>query len=99
MMIQVTQFMRPDGRQVPQTTNISNECQSRYEAILESKCRLTAEVLTDGKISLCIESKWGDYDMKLVSNGPEIITTIEAMLQNFTIEKYEKWVNEQMAEI
>lgn len=98
MIVEVTQFKLPDGRKVLQTVNVSDDCQEGYKEMLESSCRLTSEILMDGHVSLCIESKEEDYAIEIVENGPEVIETIENMLKNFTIQKYEKWVNEQMME-
>ncbi len=60
MTVTVTQFMRPDGRQVKRELEISDEYKEKYEEILSCDARLTAERLIDGTVSQTIEC--GNFD-------------------------------------
>jgi len=89
--VEVTQFLRPDGRQQKQTTTLDNmAAQPHYVAMRAAGCRLTAENI-HGQVSLCIEHPEGDFRHKIVANGPLIQRAIEEMLVSFTPEKLADW--------
>ncbi len=93
MTIQVTQFIRPNGRQEIATTTVDNKCGDNYKLMRELGCRLTAEVLRTGEISLCIEHpEHGVFDIRIESNGPAVKHALEDMLMVFSKERLDKWV-------
>ncbi len=71
MIVEVTQFMRPDGRQVKHELEVSDECKEKYEELLSCNTRLTAEQLMSGAVSQTIECTDGDLDFAL-TKGPDL---------------------------
>lgn len=97
MTINVLQFIRPNGRQAPQTTEVSDDCADGYKLMQECGCRLTAEVLTTGEVSCTIEHPAiGDFDIEVTENGPDVPKGIERMLKEFSKEKFEAWKKEMI---
>lgn len=84
--------MMPNGREVLRETDVSDACYEGYRLMLECGCRLTAEMLTTGEVSCTIEEPdLGDFDISISPNGPEVPKGIEAMLKDFTVEKFNEW--------
>jgi hypothetical protein len=96
MKIQITQFIPPNGRKEEVTTEVSDECKPQYEAILRNGLRLTAELLRmHNTVSCCIENlKYGDFDISLTVNGPQVQTGLEEMLKRFDEQHYLRWLSE-----
>jgi hypothetical protein len=98
MTVEVIQFMLPNGRQVRQTTQVPDDCAPGYEAMRAAGLRLTAEMLTTGEVSLCIEHPGeGDYAIDVVSNGPAVQDSIARMLREFDGKKCRQWLKEVRA--
>jgi hypothetical protein len=96
VIVPVTRFCLPDGRQVPDETTISDDCKAKYEEMRAAGCRLTAEILSNGNVTCCIEHReYGDFDISLTENGPEVQAGIETMLRRFTLEAFEAFKAEQ----
>jgi hypothetical protein len=66
-----------------------------YEKFLEMRkhdCFLTVEKLSTGQISQCIQDpRFGDYDIMITDNGPEVVVKRREMLLDFTTEKLLAW--------
>lgn len=91
MIVPVTRFAR-HGTQIDDSTEIASDCADRYAAVRECGCRLTAEVLSTGHVSCCIEHpRLGDFDISVTPNGPQVQVGIEKMLLRFTPEKFAAW--------
>lgn len=76
------EFSDPDGT-LAKTMEILNNC----------KCRITAEFLRLGGLSLCIE-EWdlGDFDCELCgSSVQEIENGIRKLLGRFNLDTFNKW--------
>ena len=92
MNVEVTQFILPNGRKEVGQMDASNDCKDKYEQLIRSGCRLTAEILRTGEVSLCIEFmdtagyEGFDYDCKISNNGPEITSVLSNMILNFDTE-------------
>lgn len=92
MTVEVTQFIQPHGRQSLATTEISDDCQEKYKLMQAAGCRLTAEVLGTGHVSVCIEDpELGDYKIELAKNGPDVQKAIEKMLMEFDSAQFAEW--------
>lgn len=90
--IPVTQFIRPHRGIREETTEISEELRPKFELMQKLGCRLTAEVLPTGHVSLCIEQpSLGDVDCRIATNGPQVQEKIEAMLGDFTGESFNQF--------
>lgn len=96
MQIEITQFLLPDGRQRRCTLVIPDELGGQYERIKRSGVRLTAEVLTTGEVSLCLEDPGvgDDFDIRVVENGPAVPQAWEDMIRQFDTAAYKAWHND-----
>jgi len=83
----VLQYMMPDGRQVHMKTPLPVECLEAYEAMEAANCRLEAEVLSTGEVSVTISDSEYDRDCRVVKNGPDVKTALAAMLNRRTWEE------------
>ena len=81
MIVDVVQFLMPDGRQKEITTELPDECEGLYRNMLECGCRFEAEVLTTGEVSVTISDDEGDVDIVLSKNCPDVQGGMAAMLQ------------------
>jgi hypothetical protein len=92
MIIEAVQFMRPHGYQKIVDREISDDLAGKWKEIQDSGCRLTMEVLMTRQVSICIEDEdWGDFDSRIVLNGPEVISAVEDLIRNFTMEGFVRW--------
>ena len=89
MTVEVTQYLRPDGRQELMHTDISDDCRGAYIAMQERGWRLAAENLTTGEISLTVEDLLCgmDVEIEVVPNGPEVPLAIERILKRSMIDR------------
>lgn len=94
MIAEITQFYLPDGRNRSHKTELPDDCAVGYEAMKRLGCRLTAEVLMTGMVSVTIEHEEGDYDINVVKNGPEVQEALAHMLRAFDGAQFEKWLKE-----
>jgi hypothetical protein len=97
MIVKMTQFLRPNGRQVAVTCEgVDNNLQKNYDEIVARKMRVTCEELRTGKVSLALEHEQGDFDMELCDNAPDVPKqALERLLGRFTAANFEKWLEEQ----
>ena len=90
--IEIIQFLRPDGRQQMVKTAIPSELKPKYDAIRDAGLRMTAEVLSTGKVSIWIEDPGrGDFQGAIVNNGPEVPGAIQDLLSGFNAEALAAW--------
>ncbi len=71
LIVDVIQFMRPDGQQVPHQLEIDDTCEPKYKELIACGLRLTCEQLMSGKVSQTIESPDFDFDISL-TNGDDL---------------------------
>lgn len=94
MQVIITQFFRPDGRQVPQSIELADDLAPKLKEIQDAGCRLTAEVLTTGMCSFAVEHPDGDFDLELCENGPQVPTKITELIRRFDAVKFAAWKEE-----
>lgn len=95
MIVELTQFMRPDGRQVASSCDVSEELKEQYQQLRSLGCRLTCEVLQTSDISLAIEHEEGDYAIELCENAPDKPkAALEKLLRRFKPEEFREWLKE-----
>lgn len=89
MKVSVTQYMRPNGRQVTHELEISDECKTQYAAIGECTARLTGEQLMSGVVSQVIECEDFDFDIILTPglDLEENIRALETLILRFEKER------------
>jgi hypothetical protein len=83
MIVQVRQYLRPNGRIENVTTDLSDDLASHYSEMIALGWNFGAEVLTTGNISLTIEDldKGEDITGRIVSNDPSVQSAMEDMLR------------------
>ena len=82
MTVEITQYMRPDGRAVLMLTDINDAFEAPYRVIQGRGWRLAAEHLTTGEISITLEDLATEEDLagEVIPNGPEVPRAIERVL-------------------
>ena len=80
--VEVTQYLLPDGRQKRFTTELPADSEAAYGDMLARGCRLEAEVMLTGEVSLAVvnPSEQRDVDNEVVFNGPAVQVALVAML-------------------
>ena len=81
-LVDVVQFTRPNGVKVDQQAEVPIELKSNYEDMLSHGCRLEAEVLSTGHVSLTVTSEERDVDIRVVDNGPSVLRALQELLHN-----------------
>lgn len=99
MKVPIVQFMRPGGRQVPESIELPMVTPEQIQAIDDAGCRLTAEVLLNGKCSFCIEEpELGNFAQKICENGPAMPVVLTEMIQRFNRASFNAWKDEANAQ-
>lgn len=95
MIAKFTQYLRPNGRQVPAEFTIADDLAGHLHLIHSVGLQLAAEVLTTGHVSFTIEnSDSDDFDSELVPNGPEVPVAIDRLIRRFNLASYEQWARQ-----
>lgn len=99
MLIQVTQYLRPDGRRKVLQFTIPDEYQQQYDLICKCGCEITCEQLMSGKAVQYIGNEHGDFITKLTGAGDREAAgaALFKMIQEFNKDRFEKW-NSQFKE-
>lgn len=92
MIVEITQFIAPDGEQRTRQCEVPDDCAVGYESLRRHKCRLTAEVLMDGMVSQCVEHEEGDFLIEVTPNGPPVHKALVKMLREFDGATFEYWL-------
>lgn len=79
---EVLQFMMPDGRRNPSSTELPIESQAAYLDMQKHGCRFEAEVLSTGHVSVTISDPKAecDVDIHVCANGPDVQSGMVKML-------------------
>ena len=92
--IDIVQFMRPDGRQNPQKTDLPIRFKEAYDEMLTAGCRFEAEVLTTNEVSITItHPEHGDLGIEIIPNGPKVPEAMNRLMEERPwerIHRYEK---------
>ncbi len=98
--IPFTQFLLPNGRQIPTTIDVDDESFAKYQEAQKLGFRMTSEILRTGAVSMCIEDRnLGDYDMTLCTNGQDVHIKLKEMLMRFDPIEAQKWIDANLEEI
>lgn len=71
MIVKVTQYMRPNGRQVEHELVINDACKEKYEEMKDCGFRLAAEQLMPGTVSQTVEGSGFDFDI-IITDGSDL---------------------------
>jgi hypothetical protein len=93
MIVDVIQYMRPNGRQVPLKLEIDDKCEAKYKEIINCGCRLACEQLQTLEASQTIENADLGFDFDIIitegSDFNENEKALEDMILRFDIKSYE----------
>lgn len=81
--IPFTQYLRPDGRQVPVTIDRPADVADLAQRIIDRGFRFECEHLTTGHASLTIAGRDDDVDIEVVRNGPDVPVAVDRMVKRF----------------
>lgn len=99
MKVPIVQFMRPSGHQVAESIELPQVTKEQIELIHDAGCRLTAEVLLNGKCSFCVEEpELGDFDQTICENGPRVPVVLTEMIHRFNRASFDAWKDEANAQ-
>ncbi len=95
--IPFTQFLRPNGRQVPTSVMVGDAEYAAYQKLASMGFRLTVEQLMNGIVSQCIEDpELGDFDSVLTQNNEQVKIQLSKMLLRFNCTTAEEWRNNML---
>ena len=99
LVVEVTQYLRPNGRKNPCTTLLDASLEPNYILMQSRGLTFGAEELMTGMVSLTIEDlpREEDVQMRVVPNGPEVPAAMEDMLRWCTVENIDAY--EAQAEV
>jgi hypothetical protein len=80
MEIDVTQYMRPNGRIEMMKTDISDAFEVPYNVITRRGWRVAAEVIATGAVSITVEDDEQDFACDIAYNGPAVQKAIEGCI-------------------
>ena len=94
IQIELTEYVRPNGRTRTVTMNVNPECESAYNQIKQSGARLGFEVLgRAGTVYVFLDHpKLGDYVSEILPGEEHLKSTIERFIQRFDATDYERWM-------
>jgi hypothetical protein len=78
--IPFTQFMMPNGRQVPVTIDRPREIADRAAFLISQGCRFEIEMLRTGEISMAVEHGDDTWAIEIVPNGPEVLPAVDRIV-------------------
>ena len=81
--IPFTQYLRPDGRKKEGGFDRPQEIYDRAMKIIEKGHVFEIEVLTTGHVSITISNGKEDVAIELCKNGPEVLTTVDELVNKF----------------
>ena len=94
--IPFTRFHPPYGRREQVGMEADSNTYALWEKVRDAGLHMTVEVLSTGKVSICIEHpKLGDYACKVVNNGPGVVVSARNMLERFNPDELARWVLER----
>ncbi len=93
MNLEITQFMRPNGRPKTYEIIVPDECKSQVDLIQKNGCRITAEQMMNGEAAQYIsnEEVENDFDICVTACGKEADTGLLAMIERFNESAFQKW--------
>lgn len=83
MDVFLTQYLLPDGRKRETHITLPDEAERPYIEMLGYSCRLEAEILSTGEVSVTVfhVEEEIDLDIEVVPNGPEVQDALMKMLK------------------
>jgi len=86
-MITFTQYLRPNGRKTQVEIDRPEEIETKANALIKKGCRFEIEEMMNTTISMTIsypssnpKSEEGDFCHRISSNGPQVPTKVDEMI-------------------
>lgn len=80
MLVNVTEYVRPNGRRTHHQIGIDDKYQRDYDSMNDAGCCLEAEVLRTGQISLTVTSEDADVDILIFDEHKRLVEKIGEIL-------------------
>lgn len=98
MIVEITQYVRPDGRPRNFSLVASEECYLKHELIQSCGCRITCGQLNSGEIAQYITNVHGDFAMKITpANDTEAAdNALLEMISEFDKNKFMEWIGQKI---
>lgn len=96
MLINVTQYMRPDGHTKPQQVEIPDKYKSVIDKLNKLDLRITCESLTNGLVAQYISHEEGDFAIELSFPGEKSHQKLLEMLDAFDEDAFKRWLTTQI---
>jgi len=90
MSIPFTQFMRPDGRPVQTSIDMSKEIEDKAFKLIDAGYFFESEVLQDEGISLTCTKDDENMGIELCENGPEVEQALKRLVEELYKFEFEK---------
>jgi hypothetical protein len=100
-VLEYTQFMRPDGRQVEKAfEGVPIELLAFWKTIQESGLRLEVEMLVSGEVNVTLTDKDAeeDYDGFVCPNSPQVPENITKMFRRFNADEHLQWRRDRLGD-
>lgn len=90
MLIDVCQYMRPNGRKQWNKVEINDSYEEKYKQLLSLNGIVSAEVLMDGTVVVYLEQMPDGFEifMEHIDNGPQVLTAINKMFEDFSVDEW-----------
>jgi hypothetical protein len=100
MIINVTQYLRPNGRKVVHEFEIDEKYKDQYNNLTAYGCHLTCEQLQTGHGVHYISHRLGDFQSVISAPGnfKEAEEKLLSLIEAFDHRLFEEWVEQQRAE-
>ena len=85
IVVQFTQYLRPNGEPRPMTTAVGQDLKHKVAEILDNGFRFEIEELTEGTIHMTITDEHADYYSRLCANGPPVPANVDALIRGFDL--------------
>jgi len=93
VLIEITQYMRPNGTGVVHCLEVDDALKAKYESILSCGCELTCEQLMTEQVSQTISNDYGDFAIEVTAAGDldAAFTALIKMIKAFDKDVFEAW--------
>src|SRR5260221_6538289 len=78
---EITQYLMPNGKRIKSQTDLPISIKDDYDDMIKHGCRLEAEVLSTGNVSVTISDGEEDLEIEIIENGPEVRKAIIDMIR------------------
>lgn len=94
MILKFTQYLRPDGRAVPVTTDCPEDAKQEALVLVNNGCVFELECLTTGHASMTVHLDDPDEPLshKICANEPE---KVQEAVKNLIIDAHKRFVGEK----